>query len=146
MNKNSVTIALDFICNLAISGVGGLVLVTCNNPSAISSTNEQNACFIARRALLLEPATPAECLAMTRFAFELSKAIGNLVVLLSVSRLSHTRAGGVTPGELPVSRLQLAWNLKVLWLTVPVVPRHQVMLDKLAKMRSNMASQRLQPL
>lgn len=39
------------------------------------------ASFIARLAdlSLLEPTTPSECLALTKFAFELSEAIGKLV-------------------------------------------------------------------
>ncbi len=142
MKQNGVNVAQDFICNLNISGVrGGLVLVTCDDPSGISSTNEQDARFISRLASLplLEPATPEECLAMMRFAFELSEAIGNLVVLRSVSRLSHTRAG-VVPGELPAGRALPYWDPKTRWFTVPVVPRHQVMLDKLARARSIMAA------
>lgn len=84
MKQNGVNVAQDFICNLTISGSrGGLVLVTCDDPSGVSSTNEQDARFIARLACLplLEPATPAECLRLTKLAFELSEQIGNLVVL-----------------------------------------------------------------
>ncbi|MCB2225157.1 MAG: 4Fe-4S binding protein [Desulfarculaceae bacterium] len=135
MKQNGVNVALDFICNLTISGTkGGIVLVTCDDPSGVSSTNEQDARFVARTAVLplLEPATPAECLAMMKLAFQLSEDIGNLVVFRSLSRLSHTRAG-VTPGPLPDRARQPYWDPKQAWFTIPVVPRHQGMLAKLAK-------------
>lgn len=141
MKQNGVNVAQDFICNLTISGTrGGMVLVTADDPSGISSTNEEDARFIARLADLpmLEPATPAECLAMTKFAFELSEAIGNLVVLRSLSRLSHTRAG-VLPGPLPGPRPQPHWDPRVAWSTTPVVAKHQAMKDKLQKAGAIMA-------
>lgn len=80
----------------------------------------------------MEPATPAECLRLTKLAFELSEQIGNLVVLRGLARLSHTRAG-VTPGPLPEARPKPYWDPSQRWFTIPVVPRHQVMLDKLAR-------------
>jgi indolepyruvate ferredoxin oxidoreductase alpha subunit len=142
MKQNGVNVAQDFICNLTISGSGpgGLVLITCDDPSGISSTNEQDARFIARLAdlPLLEPATPAEALAMAKFAFELSEEIRNLVVLRSLSRLSHTRAG-LTPGELPTDRPQPFWDPKTNYFTMPVVPMHQKMHEKLARAGELMA-------
>ncbi|MCB2188078.1 MAG: 4Fe-4S binding protein [Deltaproteobacteria bacterium] len=143
MKQNGVNVAQDFICNLTISGTGpgGLVLVTADDPSGISSTNEEDARFIARLAdlPLLEPSTPAECLAMMKFAFELSEAIGNLVVLRSLSRLSHTRAG-VTPGELTTGRTRPRWDPKTIHMTIPVVPRHRQMHAKLAQAGELMAA------
>ena len=66
MKQNGVNVASDFITNLTLSGTGaGLVLVTCDDPSGISSTNEQDARFIARladlplREALLPPGGPA---------------------------------------------------------------------------------------
>lgn len=141
MKQNGVNVAQDFICNLNSSGTkGGIVLITADDPSGISSTNEEDARFIARLASLplLEPSSPAECLEMIKFAFELSEAIGNLVVFRSLSRLSHTRAG-VRPGALPTKRPQPYWDPKQTWATIPVVPRHQAMLAKLAKAGQLMA-------
>ncbi len=142
MKQNGVNVAQDFICNLTISGSGpgGLVLITCDDPSSISSTNEQDARFIARLAdlPLLEPSTPAEALAMVKFAFELSEEIRNLVVLRSVSRLSHTRAG-LVPGKLPGERPKPYWDPKTSYFTMPVVPMHQKMHQKLARAGQIMA-------
>ncbi len=136
MKQNGVNVAQDFICNITISGSGpgGLVLVTCDDPAAVSSTNEQDARFIARLAdlPLLEPATPAQALAMTRFAFDLSQEIQNLVVLRSLSRLSHTRAG-LVPGPLPPKRPRPHWDPKRVVATLPVLPLHRAMKEKLAR-------------
>ena len=76
MKQNGVNVASDFITNLTLSGTGaGLLLITCDDPSGISSTNEQDARFIARLAdlPLLEPSSPQEALEMTRWAFDLSE-------------------------------------------------------------------------
>jgi indolepyruvate ferredoxin oxidoreductase alpha subunit len=142
MKQNGVNVAQDFICNLTISGTGpgGLVLVTCDDPSGISSTNEEDARFIARLAdlPLLEPSTPAEALAMIKFAFELSEEIRNIVVFRSLSRLSHTRAG-LIPSDLPTDRPKPYWDPKTNYLTMPVVPLHQQMHEKLARAGEIMA-------
>jgi indolepyruvate ferredoxin oxidoreductase alpha subunit len=142
MKQNGVNVAQDFITNLTISGIGpgGLVLVTCDDPSGISSTNEEDARFVARLAdlPLLEPSTPAEALAMMRFAFELSEKIRNLVVVRSLSRLSHTRAG-IVPGPLRVQRPKPFWDPKQNYYTMPVVPLHQGMHQKLAQAEKIMA-------
>ena len=143
MKQNGVNVAQDFICNLTISGIGsgGLVLLTADDPSAISSTNEQDARFIARLASLplLEPSTPDECRRMMKFAFELSEAIGNIVVVRSVSRLSHTRSN-VTPEALPTDRRKPYWDPKTNHFNMPVVPKHKVMLEKLVKAEGIMAA------
>jgi len=135
MKQNGVNVASDFITNLTLSGTGaGLVLVTCDDPSGISSTNEQDARFIARLAdlPLLEPSSPQEALEMTRFAFDLSESIHNLVVLRSVSRLSHTRQNcrlGELQREAPRPRV----DLNKVFHTFPVMPKHQILHDKLRR-------------
>ena len=135
MKQNGVNVASDFITNLTLSGTGaGLVLVTCDDPSGISSTNEQDARFIARLAdlPLLEPSSPQEALEMTRFAFDLSEAIHNLVVLRSVSRLSHTRQN-CRVGELQREDPRPVVDLNKVFHTFPVMAKHQVMHDKLQR-------------
>ena len=40
MKQNGVNVASDFLTNLALSGTkGGLILITCDDPGGISSTN-----------------------------------------------------------------------------------------------------------
>jgi indolepyruvate ferredoxin oxidoreductase, alpha subunit len=103
MKQNGLNVALDFLSNLNLTGVGGgLVLVVCDDPGGISSTNEQDSRHVARTLdlPLLEPATAQEAKEMTRWAFELSEEIGNVCILRSVTRISHAREN-VTLGELP---------------------------------------------
>src|SRR3990172_3294182 len=60
MKQNGINVASDFLMTLNLTGTNaGLVLVICDDPSAHSSTNEQDTRPIARWAdlPLLEPAT-----------------------------------------------------------------------------------------
>ena len=44
MKQNGVNVASDFLSNLSMSGTkGGIILVTCDDPAGISSTNEEDA-------------------------------------------------------------------------------------------------------
>jgi indolepyruvate ferredoxin oxidoreductase alpha subunit len=80
----------------------GFVLVVCDDPSGISSTNEQDSRYVAKalNLPLLEPATSQEAKEMAKWAFELSEEIANVCILRSVTRISHAR-GKVVLGELP---------------------------------------------
>ncbi len=108
MKQNGLDVALDFLANLALTGVNeGLVLMVGDDPGGLSSTNEQDSRHVAR-ALdlpLLEPATFQEAKDMAKWAFEVSEAIGNVCMLRSVTRISHAR-GNVVLGELPSVRKQ----------------------------------------
>jgi indolepyruvate ferredoxin oxidoreductase alpha subunit len=103
MKQNGLNVASDFLYNLNLTGIrGGLVLVVCDDPSGISSTNEQDSRIAAVPAdlPLLEPASFHEAKDMVRYAFELSRAIQNVCLVRSVTRISHAR-GNVTLGSLP---------------------------------------------
>lgn len=106
MKQNGLNVASDFLFNLNLTGIrGGLVLVVCDDPSGISSTNEQDSRIAAVPAdlPLLEPATFHEAKDMIRYAFELSRTIQNVCLVRSVTRISHAR-GNVTLGSLPRER------------------------------------------
>ena len=103
MKQNGVNVASDFLLHLAGSGVrAGMVLVACDDPGALSSVNEGESRHFARmlELPLLEPGDFQEAKDMTKWAFELSEELGVLVMLRSVTRLSHA-SGGVVPGPLP---------------------------------------------
>lgn len=106
MKQNGVNVCSDFLMTLNLSGTkGGLVVVACDDPSAISSSNEQDSRSFARYAdlPLLEPATFQEAKDMAKWAFEVSEKLGLPCMLRSVTRLSHSR-GNVKLGELPKMR------------------------------------------
>ena len=133
MKQNGVNVVSDFLTNLSLSGTkGGLVLITCDDPGGISSTNEEDARLFARLAEipLLEPATPQEALEMTRWAFELSETIANIVLIRSVSRLSHTRAN-VRTAAIPDIESKPFFDTNIPFHTFPVVAKDKARQEKL---------------
>ncbi|MFH1134474.1 MAG: thiamine pyrophosphate-dependent enzyme [Pseudomonadota bacterium] len=137
MKQNGVNVCLDSLTALALGGIkAGLVLVSADDPSSISSSNEEDSRFAAALAHLplLEPATPREALEMTRFALNLSEELGAICLLRSVSRLSHARAN-VILGEIPATTAKPHFDIKTQYHTFPVTVRHQAMYDKLERAR-----------
>jgi indolepyruvate ferredoxin oxidoreductase alpha subunit len=103
MKQNGVNVASDFLLHLAGSGTrGGMVLIPCDDPGALSSINEGESRHFARlvEVPLLEPGDFQEAKDMTKWAFEVSEELQSLVMLRSVTRLSHA-SGDVTFGDLP---------------------------------------------
>nr|HID59560.1 indolepyruvate ferredoxin oxidoreductase subunit alpha [Desulfobacterales bacterium] len=137
MKQNGINVVSDFLVNLSLSGIkGGIVLVTCDDPGGISSTNEEDARFIAQVAdiPLLEPAHPQDALDMTRWAFDLSETIGSVCVLRSISRISHTR-GSVTLGSLSRKKRTAHFDTSISLHAFPVTEKHKILHQKLAKAR-----------
>jgi indolepyruvate ferredoxin oxidoreductase alpha subunit len=102
MKQNGVNVGSDFLLHLALTGVrGGMVLVHCDDPGALSSANEGESRHFARmlELPLLEPGDFQEAKDMMIAAFELSEEIQNVVMVRSVTRLSHA-SGNVVFGEL----------------------------------------------
>ena len=103
MKQNGVNVASDFLLHLAGSGTrGGMVIVPCDDPGALSSANEGESRHFARlvEIPLLEPGDFQEAKDMIKWAFELSEEIHNPVMVRSVTRLSHA-SGNVTLDDLP---------------------------------------------
>ena len=103
MKQVGLNVAADFLLHLSAYGTrGGLVLISCEDPGALSSTNEGESRFYAKTMEfpLLEPGSFQEAKDMTKWAFELSEEINNLVMIRSVTRLSHG-SGVVSLGRLP---------------------------------------------
>jgi len=103
MKQNGVNVASDFLLHLAASGTrGGMVIVPCDDPGALSSANEGESRHFARlvEIPLLEPGDFQEAKDMIKWAFDLSEEIHNPVMVRSVTRLSHA-SGNVTLDDLP---------------------------------------------
>ena len=108
MKQVGVNVASDFLLHLAEYGSrGGLVLVTCEDPGSLSSTNEGDSRPYSKMMEfpLIEPGDFQEAKEMTRWAFELSETINNVVMLRSVTRMSHA-SGNVVVGDLPETRVK----------------------------------------
>ncbi len=141
MKQNGVNVASDFLLHLTASGTrGGLVLVSCEDPGALSSVNEGESRYFARmlEMPLLEPADFQEAKDLTRWAFELSEQIGNVVMLRSVTRMSHA-SGNVICGRLPAKsrRPHFEYEGSVMdsscgpMISTPVVAKHLLHQQKL---------------
>ncbi len=112
MKQNGVNVASDFLLHLAGSGTrGGMVLIPCDDPGALSSINEGESRHFARlvEIPLLEPGDFQEAKDMVKWAFELSEELQSIVMLRSVTRLSHA-SGDVTFGELPEAKPEAAFK------------------------------------
>lgn len=102
MKQNGLNVAADFLTTLCLNELkGGLVVVVCDDPGPLTSSNEQDSRHFAKIAQvpLLEPSTSHEAKEMTKWLLEFSEDQGMPCILRSVSRLSHGR-GGVTLGEI----------------------------------------------
>lgn len=112
MKQNGVNVASDFLLHLASSGTrGGMLLVSCDDPGALSSVNEGESRLFAKlvEIPLLEPGDFQEAKDITKWAFDLSEEIHNLVMIRSVTRMSHA-SGNVTYGTLPATEAQAEYR------------------------------------
>lgn len=103
MKQVGVNVASDFLLHLSEYGTrGGMVLISCEDPGALSSTNEGESRPYAKMMEfpLIEPGDFQDAKDMVVYAFELSERIRNIVMIRSVTRLSHA-SGMVTLGDLP---------------------------------------------
>jgi indolepyruvate ferredoxin oxidoreductase alpha subunit len=143
MKQNGVNVASDFLLHLTGSGTrGGMTLVTCDDPGALSSVNEGESRHFARlmEIPLLEPAGFQEAKEMTRWSFELSEAIRNVVMVRSVTRMSHA-SGNVVLGKLPIVKGKAQFNCQGAvtdpdrgpMISAPVIPKHRLQQEKLRK-------------
>ena len=103
VKQNGLLCTADALHCAAQHGVkGGLVIVSSDDPSAHSSTNEFDSRWQALSAgiPLLEPTTMQEAKDMIPYAFELSEKVGQVVLVRLTTRVCHGR-GNVTLGPLP---------------------------------------------
>jgi indolepyruvate ferredoxin oxidoreductase, alpha subunit len=102
MKHVGLNVAHDPLMTAANMGVGGgMVLVAADDPAMHSSQNEQDSRYVARQAYLpvFEPSTGQEAKDMMADAFRLSEEWGQIIMLRSVTRLSHARSK-VTLGQI----------------------------------------------
>ncbi len=112
MKHLGLSYANDPLSTMPYVGVeGGLVLVSAGDPSAITSPNEQD----QRRYCdflyypVFDPATPADALRMTRYAFEFSEATRLPVILRPTTRVCHS-SGMVELGPLPTRKNEIGFS------------------------------------
>ncbi|MDP6178397.1 MAG: indolepyruvate ferredoxin oxidoreductase subunit alpha [Desulfatiglandales bacterium] len=135
MKHVGLNVAADPLMTLAYTGIiGGMVIVTADDPSLFSSQNEQDNRYYARLASLpmLEPTTTQEMKDFTFAAFDLSEELRLPVLLRTTTRLNHVR-GAVKLGELRAIKAKSRFEKNPLhWVTVPAVSRrlHELLLRR----------------
>ena len=92
MKQVGLNVAADSLFSAAYTGVmGGLVLISCDDPGPHSSQTEQDSRLMALTAKVpvFDPATPVEALQMLEAAFELSERHRMPVILRPTTRVCH---------------------------------------------------------
>ena len=101
MKHVGVNVASDALMVMAYSGcIGGLVIVSADDPGMHSSQNEQDNRYFAKfsKLPLLEPSDPQEAKDFTKLAFELSERFETPVLVRTTTRISHAK-GAVEKGD-----------------------------------------------
>jgi indolepyruvate ferredoxin oxidoreductase alpha subunit len=92
MKQVGLNVASDSLMSAAYTGVvGGLVVISCDDPGPHSSQTEQDSRFHAMFAKIpvFDPSTPQEAKEMVKVAFELSEEFQIPVLLRPTIRVSH---------------------------------------------------------
>lgn len=94
MKQVGLNVAADTLMSAVYMGtVGGLVIISCDDPGPHSSQTEQDTRFMARLAKvpILDPATPEEARNMAGLAMELSEEFRIPIILRPAIRVCHAR-------------------------------------------------------
>jgi len=138
MKQNGLNVASDFISNVVLTGTGpgGMVLIVADDPGGISSSNEEDTRYFSRllEIPLLEPAGFQEAKDMTKFAFKLSEETGLMVMIRSVTRISHGR-GNVVYSAIEKANKKARFDPNRTVLAFPVPWTHKILHDKMAAIK-----------
>lgn len=94
MKQVGLNVASDSLMSSAYTGViGGLVIISCDDPGPHSSQTEQDSRLfgIFAKVPVLDPSTPQEAKEMVKEAFELSETFQIPVLLRPTIRVSHAK-------------------------------------------------------
>lgn len=147
MKQNGVNVAVDFIVNLNMTGIGegGMVIFVADDPGGMTSSNEEDSRTITKWLdnPLLEPSSAQEAKEMIKWAYELSEAVNLLTFVRGVTRISYTKSN-VVLGKLPERRGKRAyfpelWDMynpkKSKFTSGPFPIYHKPLHEKLEKAR-----------
>ncbi len=94
MKQVGLNVASDSLLSSAYTGViGGMVVISCDDPGPLSSQTEQDSRFFAMFAKVpaYDPSTPQEAKEMVKEAFALSEAYQIPVILRPTIKVSHAK-------------------------------------------------------
>ncbi len=94
MKMVGLNVAADSFMSAAyIGNIGGLVIISCDDPGPHSSQTEQDSRLMARlgKVPVLDPASPEEAREMIKYAFDLSEEFQVPVMVRPAIRVCHAR-------------------------------------------------------
>jgi len=130
MKMVGLNVASDPFLSAAYLGIrGGLVVVVADDPGPHSSQTEQDSRFFAwfAKVPVLDPGTPAEALAMTLKAFELSEKYQAPVLLRPCLRVCHARQNVALNNLLPPAHVG---PFKKDWTRWAAIPKYRLTLHR----------------
>ena len=95
MKHVGLNVAADPLFTISYTGVNaGMVIAVADDPGMHSSQNEQDSRHyaIAAKVPMLEPADSSECLAYTKYAYELSEKFDTPVIIRTSTRIAHSQS------------------------------------------------------
>ncbi|MDZ7667156.1 MAG: thiamine pyrophosphate-dependent enzyme [Desulfotignum sp.] len=122
MKMVGLNVAADSFFSAAyIGNIGGLVVISCDDPGPHSSQTEQDSRFMARMAKVpvLDPSSPEEARAMIQTAFEISEEFQVPVLVRPAIRICHARQN-ISYGDLKNNDTKAAFKREpTRWASTP---------------------------
>jgi indolepyruvate ferredoxin oxidoreductase alpha subunit len=158
MKHVGVNVAHDALTSASYMGLGGLVLISADDPGQWSSQNEQDNRYIARQCYIpvFEPCSAQEAKDMMVDAYRLSEEFHQMFMLRSVTRIGHARSdvvlGGIIadkrqgkftkdpqrlvclPANFRINRRQVVQRMQKIKEVMDTVPYNHLSLKKGAKL------------
>ncbi len=130
-----LNVAADSLMQLNLVDIaGGMVIISVDDPSGISSNNEQDNRWYGKMAEIptLEPADLDEAREMTCQAFDISEKLKVPVLIRSVTRLAHL-TGGLRLGSVRRPDRQPYFDSSKQWTPFPPLVPHGRLQEKLKR-------------
>jgi indolepyruvate ferredoxin oxidoreductase alpha subunit len=141
MKHVGLNVASDAFMAVALTGViGGLVVISADDPGIHSSQNEQDNRYYARlaRVPMLEPGDSQEAYDLMAGAFDMSERFDTPVLVRTTTRISHSKSvvkvsrSRVVPDRPP----RFQYNArKYVMLPAYALPRHAVIEERLVRLQ-----------
>jgi len=137
MKQVGLNVASDPLLSAAYLGVtGGFIVVSADDPGPHSSQTEQDSRLLAMMAKVpvLDPASPAQAMALARAGYDLSEAFGIPVMLRPTTRVCHAGQDvGATPFRPGGGEAKFVKD-PARWAATPVFRRklHDRLVEKIA--------------
>jgi indolepyruvate ferredoxin oxidoreductase alpha subunit len=141
MKHVGLNVASDPFMAASITGiVGGLVVVTADDPQIHSSQNEQDNRHYARLAKvpMLEPTDSQDAYDLTGYAFDISEGFDTPVLLRTTTRIAHSKSVVDVKRSRVVKNPQPAFHYnpqKYVMLPVYALPRHAAVEKRMLRLR-----------